>query len=313
MEVAIDCSCGTRYKFDVEPVNGQMPATVQCPECGVDGTEAANAYIQQQTAASDPSTASSPLTIQRREPDLAHEPPSHTAAAPVSRGVPSAPPPPKKKKKKRGYGEPNILLGTVGAVAAGFIAMIVWFAIIKATNIEFGFIAWAVGGVVGVGCRILGGGYSQTLGFIAAACALVAIVGGEYLATKSAYDEIVDGILEEAYDARMGYAQRAQKLGTDQEIRKFIVLEWSDEDEQYTMDSVTQEDIDNFRDVELPELKEFINGNPSREEFEEKLQATFNSGSMKAMVLKESISLWTLLWLFLGVGSAYRLGIGETE
>ena len=37
MEIRIECSCGTPYAFEVEPVGGRMPTTVQCPSCGVDG------------------------------------------------------------------------------------------------------------------------------------------------------------------------------------------------------------------------------------------------------------------------------------
>src|SRR5438094_332625 len=47
MEVKIHCPCGTRYKFDVEPVDAQLPGPVSCPTCGADGTGAANASIQQ--------------------------------------------------------------------------------------------------------------------------------------------------------------------------------------------------------------------------------------------------------------------------
>src|SRR5690242_19431429 len=45
MEVKVECACGTRYKFDIEPVNGRMPTPVQCPACGADGTGAANEFI----------------------------------------------------------------------------------------------------------------------------------------------------------------------------------------------------------------------------------------------------------------------------
>src|SRR6266542_3018129 len=46
MEVKIQCGCGTRYKFDWEPASG-LPAAVQCPTCGGDGTSAANQIIRQ--------------------------------------------------------------------------------------------------------------------------------------------------------------------------------------------------------------------------------------------------------------------------
>ena len=45
--VKIQCACGQRYAFDVEPVNGRLPAPVHCPKCGVDGTAAANQIIAQ--------------------------------------------------------------------------------------------------------------------------------------------------------------------------------------------------------------------------------------------------------------------------
>ena len=45
-EVKIQCPCGTRYVFDVEPMDGQMPSAVQCPECAADGTAAANQILR---------------------------------------------------------------------------------------------------------------------------------------------------------------------------------------------------------------------------------------------------------------------------
>ena len=43
--VKIQCSCGQRYAFDVEPVCGRMLSRVACPVCGVDGTRTANEII----------------------------------------------------------------------------------------------------------------------------------------------------------------------------------------------------------------------------------------------------------------------------
>jgi hypothetical protein len=43
----IECTCGQKYAFDTEPVNGRMPSAVACPVCGADGTEASNAALAQ--------------------------------------------------------------------------------------------------------------------------------------------------------------------------------------------------------------------------------------------------------------------------
>jgi hypothetical protein len=43
--VKIICACGQKYAFEVHPHNGLMPAPVQCPVCGRDGTPDANRFL----------------------------------------------------------------------------------------------------------------------------------------------------------------------------------------------------------------------------------------------------------------------------
>ncbi len=59
MEIKIQCGCGAKYKFEVEPVNGRMPVPAVCPNCGANGTYEANQQIAQKlgTAASAPAPA----------------------------------------------------------------------------------------------------------------------------------------------------------------------------------------------------------------------------------------------------------------
>ena len=45
--IKIQCGCGQKYVFDVEPVGGRMPSPVACAVCGADGTAAANQVIAQ--------------------------------------------------------------------------------------------------------------------------------------------------------------------------------------------------------------------------------------------------------------------------
>ena len=45
MPVKIECGCGQRYVFDIEPVCGRMPGRIACPVCGLDGTRVANEII----------------------------------------------------------------------------------------------------------------------------------------------------------------------------------------------------------------------------------------------------------------------------
>lgn len=59
-EIKLDCPCGTRFAFDVEPVNGQMPSSVQCPSCQGDATAAANAILATRAPAPMRVTVASP-------------------------------------------------------------------------------------------------------------------------------------------------------------------------------------------------------------------------------------------------------------
>lgn len=322
MEIKIHCSCGTKYKFEADPVESRLPAPVACPACGLDGTEAANEYIRQAVATvpkvrvkvAVPASAAVPAPPATPIPPAASEnplPEAGAVAAPRTGIPPMAPA--AGQGKKRGYGEPNLALGTAGAVGAAILGMIVWYLIIVGTNTEFGILAWGVGAFIGFGCRVLGAGYSQKLGIIAGVCAFVAIVGGEYLATRTAYQQFLDQFMEGAYEARLEYAQRAVQLETEEQTRAFLAEGMSDEEETVAPADITPQQLAEFRQDELPKLKDFAEGRPTKAEFEREVRASLNSARMQAEVLKHSVSLWTVLWLFLGVGSAYRLGVGETQ
>ena len=45
MEVKIQCDCGAKFKFEVEPWRGHLPVPIHCPQCGSDATNAAEAQL----------------------------------------------------------------------------------------------------------------------------------------------------------------------------------------------------------------------------------------------------------------------------
>ena len=62
LPVKIQCGCGQKYAFDIEPVCGRMPGRVVCPVCGLDGTRVANEIIAYQLA--------SELTVEKSSPNI---------------------------------------------------------------------------------------------------------------------------------------------------------------------------------------------------------------------------------------------------
>ena len=96
MTVKVQCECGQKFSFDVEPVNGVMPWTVACPSCGVDGTVAANQVIARQlaTPAEAPSVVT-PIRVSARQPvPVAATAPAAGAAPPPISPIRIPPKPP---------------------------------------------------------------------------------------------------------------------------------------------------------------------------------------------------------------------------
>jgi uncharacterized protein YxjI len=82
MEIKIICGCGTKFKFDVEPVNGRVPVAILCPNCGTNCTTDANQQVQQKlgTSYATPAPASA----------VAYA--TASASAPAAVAVTAAPP-----------------------------------------------------------------------------------------------------------------------------------------------------------------------------------------------------------------------------
>jgi|SRR5579859_3324900 len=89
MNVKIQCACGTKFAFEVEPVNGRMPMNVNCPGCNASALDLANAEIARQLAAASAPPAARitvpPATIRAAAPAA---PPGAAAPSPI--GVPRA-------------------------------------------------------------------------------------------------------------------------------------------------------------------------------------------------------------------------------
>ncbi|HTR43268.1 MAG TPA: hypothetical protein VMH87_16775 [Pseudomonadales bacterium] len=215
MDLKVVCYCGQKYKFDVQPVDGRMPHAVSCPVCGVDGTPLANQLISQQLASSSapppvqamvapipamitppppmavpasamaapapmppaPAPASGlKINIARpAAPDVPPPLPSSSVPPPLGAPRPMAPLRPavaakaEQKEYNQGLGILGAFLGAAvgGGLTYGFYAM---------TDFRFPLMGTAIGILAGVGARVLARGTDTTLGAIAAAFALVAVV-----------------------------------------------------------------------------------------------------------------------------------------
>jgi hypothetical protein len=93
MTIKIQCPCGSKYSFEVDPVEGRMPFAVHCPTCNADGTEMANQLIAEAPGnRSCASTPPRPWPANPGEPPPRPRPPSvATALQKIATGAASIP------------------------------------------------------------------------------------------------------------------------------------------------------------------------------------------------------------------------------
>ncbi len=199
--------------------------------------------------------------------------------------------------------EPNTSMALVGAVGAGLLGMFIWYGIAMATGYELGIVAWGIGALVGVGTRLLGKAQTQVFGLMAGACALLAIVGGQYLTVSQMYKLEMEKGMKIAYDNQLKYAKEVAQAQNDDEL-KIIMAKYND---NFSDGKVSDKDLAEFKAKSLPRMKDFANGKKSRAEFEKEFRGIMNALVSPWDLMKASVGLFTLLWLFLGVGSAYRI------
>jgi hypothetical protein len=201
----------------------------------------------------------------------------------------------------------NLVFGVIAACIVGLIGMVAWFFLVKLTGYEIGIVAWALGALIGWVAVTVTREASPGLGIACGICACLSILGGQLLIVVDVMKEYADYGTESAYDDYMAYAVEAVQATTDDQIRVVLAKHWSYEDEVYQPADITAEDITYLRE-QLPSLHAFINGTPTREEFEAEYLFDYTSPEQIGYIYLSSFSLFTLLWLFLGVGSAWKIG-----
>jgi hypothetical protein len=334
IELKVQCDCGQKYKFDVEPSHGRMPFTVNCPVCGADGTGKANALIQQlpayqvaPAAPAAPATTESPkLRINRSTPETSSATPP--PIAPLSDSPPLAPPPisaprrpiPARVQATSGR-KPSFAMGLLGGLLGAFVGAAIYFLIFKYTGLRFKLLAVGVGGLAGWLAELLGKGEgSKELGGITAIFVLVGIVGAQYFVALGWWHEALGaGLGDSAYTIHMKQAKAvvvAVSTGSDVEIRNYLAKEEADEGDKPDPGSVSADEVKQFREKDLPEFRNLASGKITEAQYDaskgidpvkEKKLDEAEESTFKGIFLLLLISKANIFSLVVAAGVAFRL------
>ncbi|SRR5579862_425204 len=334
IELKVQCDCGQKYKFDVEPINGRMPFTVNCPVCGADGTEKANALIQQlpefQVA---PPAPAAPATSEPAKLRLSRSTQVTSSAAPppiapVSDSPSLAPPPiaaprrpvaaPATQMPGR---KPSFAMGLLGGLVGAFVGAAIYFLIFKYTGLRLRLLAVGVGGLAGWGAELLGKGEgSKELGGITAVFALAGILAAQYFVALGWWHEAQGaGFGDSAYAVNVRQAREvvaAIPTGSDGEIRNYLAKEDADEGDKPDPNSVSADEVKQFREVNLPEFRDLASGKMTEAQYnaskgidpaQEQKEEQSEESTFKGVFLLLLISKANIISMVVAAGVAFRL------
>jgi len=209
---------------------------------------------------------------------------------------------------------PLISLGAAALVA--LICAYLWKFIAVQFGIELGVVAWAIGGAVGATAVVTGGRGT----FVGATCAVLVVLsmfGGKYLYMSAFLNEAVAYMEEEVGEDWISDAY--SELDSDREafaliaknelsIKRFMIEH--DYTDATTTAQITAEDYEIFTEEMQPWLEQYSeDGEYFAEGDSEPLElaAALGEFSVWSMV-RESLGFMDLLFLFLAVSTAFRLG-----
>ncbi len=297
MELKVQCDCGQKYKFDVEPVNGRMPFTVTCPICGAEGTAKANAILRDTVVHQIPTRPSSPppppplapapatlrIGASAGVPARSAPPPISAlsaAPAPFSRPVPGLPAQAASGAQNDPGRKPSFALGLLGALIGASVGAVIYFAIFKITGPFFMLryvLALGVGGLAGWLANLLGKGEgSKELGGLAATFTIAGILAAQYFLTLERWhsNEGLNHVNQSIEDG--GYAENVKQAkevvkaiptGSDAEIRMYIAKQQAEEGQPPKPETISSAEVKEFHDNEFTNYLDLASGTLTKEAF----------------------------------------------
>jgi len=194
------------------------------------------------------------------------------------------------------------------AIAAGLAGAAVWAAVAVATDFEIGWIAWAIGAAIGAAYHRFGG---RAAGgpILCALLAFGSIAAGKYVAYRIAVDKAMEMVLSDemirmSYEAHQEFGNDYKQAATD-EAKDDLARSWL-MDIDGDPSSVSEARLVAFRRHDLPEIMDVAEGRTSLDEFADR----FREEVTLHVTFADTLSGFDLLWIFLGVGTAFRLASG---
>lgn len=219
----------------------------------------------------------------------------------------------------------RVPIAILAAAGVAVVGAAVWALIAYLTEYEIGWIAWGIGAGAG-GAAVAVGGRGAPVAVSAAVLSLVAIFGGKYAAVYSSLPHFgrealrAEVFTSSHYDTVKEDAAAFAALGADPvdaQLRAFMV------DHGFTEagnpQEIDPEELKVFVAEQAPELREFQRDQPEFSVWQALMVERYLPRMLVEMrshiipAIREQLSGFDLLWIFLGVTSSFGLVMRVTK
>lgn len=215
----------------------------------------------------------------------------------------------------------------IGSLLAGAIGAAIWAAIAYYTDREIGWVAWGVGGLVGLGAFVGGRADANAgTGVLAAVVALASIATGKFIVvdiiSNSVFKQVhesAEKTLNEMFKDDTGFKIHMAHQLVEVAVGDGKSLAWpkdmSDEDAEKPEDFPKEiwKDVETrWNGMSSDARKQYCEDTrvATREAFHSGVDMV--SGQAKVDFFLHSFGAWDLLWGFLAVSTAFRVGSGSS-
>ncbi|HLX96418.1 MAG TPA: hypothetical protein VKU37_11805, partial [Verrucomicrobiae bacterium] len=212
-------------------------------------------------------------------------------------------------------------MGLLGGLVGAFVGAAIYFLIFKYTGLRLRLLAVGVGGLAGWGAELLGKGEgSKELGGITAVFALAGILAAQYFVALGWWHEAQGaGFGDSAYAVNVRQAREvvaAIPTGSDGEIRNYLAKEDADEGDKPDPNSVSADEVKQFREVNLPEFRDLASGKMTEAQYnaskgidpaQEQKEEQSEESTFKGVFLLLLISKANIISMVVAAGVAFRL------
>lgn len=208
----------------------------------------------------------------------------------------------------------KLISGFVGAVIGGIIGAVIWAVVVKYSGWEIGWLAWGIGALVGFGFRLGAKDLANpATGVLAAAVALLAVLGGKYAVVHLYTQEVL-----------AEYAITPEVAGSEEFvvscIADAVVLEWEEADRPVEWPAGVDPEVA-ATEAEYPpeawadaEARWAAMSVEEQQAYREGIVTFYTGGdpageaAFSTEVFLSSFGVFDLLWIVFAVGTAFGMG-----